>query len=69
MISFELALEIGASIGVHHGGDAHRGDEPNSGKKRYVLQECDDGTLGEADTDDELRELLTSVRTPSGYIL
>ena len=44
-------------------------NEPNAGKKRYVLQECDDGTLGEADTDDELRELLTSVRTPSGYIL
>ena len=37
--------------------------EPSAGKKRYVLQDCGDGTLGEAETDDELRELVDSVRT------
>ena len=38
-------------------------NEPNVGKKRYVLQDCRDGTLGEVDTDDELRALVDSVRT------
>ena len=38
-------------------------NEPSAGKKRYVLQECDDGTtLGEVETDDELCELIASVR-------
>ena len=36
---------------------------PSAGKIRYVLQQCDDGTLGEVETDDELRELVASVRT------
>ena len=33
-------------------------NEPSAGKKRYVLQDCDDGTLGEAETDRELCELV-----------
>jgi len=37
--------------------------EPSAGKKRYVLKDCGDGTLGEVDTDDELRALVDSVRT------
>ena len=37
--------------------------EPSADKQRYVLQDCGDGTLGEAETDDELRELVDSVRT------
>jgi len=37
--------------------------EPSAGKKRYVLQDCGDGTLGEVDTDDELLALVDSVRT------
>ena len=37
--------------------------EPSAGKKRYVLQDCGDGTLGEAEADDELRELVDSVCT------
>jgi len=37
--------------------------EPSAGKKRYVLHDCGDGTLGEVDTDDELRALVDSVRT------
>ena len=36
---------------------------PSAGKKRYLLQDCGDGTLGEAETDDELRQLVDSVRT------
>jgi hypothetical protein len=28
VIAFELALEIGASTGIHHGGDAHHGKLP-----------------------------------------
>ena len=38
-------------------------NEPNTGKKRYVLLDCSDGPLGMVDTDDELRELVDSVRT------
>jgi membrane-associated phospholipid phosphatase len=34
--------------------------EPNAGKKRYVLQDCEDGTLGEVETDRELCELVAS---------
>ena len=37
--------------------------EPSAGEKRYVLQDCGDGTLGEVDTDDELLALVDSVRT------
>jgi len=38
-------------------------NEPSLGKKRYVLQECDDGTtLGAVESDDELCELIASVR-------
>jgi hypothetical protein len=38
-------------------------NEPNSGKKRYMLQECNDGdTLGMVDTDDELLGLVAFAR-------
>ena len=37
-------------------------NEPSAGKKRYVLVHCEHGTLGEVETDDELRELVASVR-------
>jgi len=32
-IAFEPALEIGASIGIHHGGDAHRREPPSQLRK------------------------------------
>ena len=46
-------------------------NEPNSGKKRYVLVDCRGygPPLGEVDTDDELRELVASVRSGSYCIL
>ena len=38
-------------------------NEPSVGKKRFVLQECDEGTMvGAVETDDELCELIASVR-------
>jgi hypothetical protein len=37
-------------------------NEPSASKKRYVLVHCEHGTLGEVETDDELRELVASVR-------
>ena len=39
--------------------------EPSAGKKRYALQDCEDGIIGEVETDDELRELVGWVRSTS----
>jgi hypothetical protein len=44
-------------------------NEPSARKKRYALQDCQDGIIGEADTDDELRELVASARTVSFNML
>ena len=38
-------------------------NEPSVGKKRYVLLDCEDGTLGEVETDRELCELVAFARS------
>jgi hypothetical protein len=39
-------------------------NEPSAGKKRYVLQDCSGGMLGEVETDEELCKLVAAARTP-----
>ena len=39
-------------------------NEPSAGKKRYVLQDCSGGMLGEVETDEELCKLVASEVNP-----
>jgi hypothetical protein len=41
----------------------------SAGKKRYVLQDCEDGTLGEVETDRELCELVAFACSGHDYML
>jgi hypothetical protein len=78
----QVCLDLGfEDISDHHGRSARMYNpeldltlfvnDPNSGKKRYVLRDCSDdwpgagllpGPVGKVDTDDELRELVARAR-------
>jgi hypothetical protein len=65
----QVCLDLGFEDRSHHNEQSARMynpqldltlwvNKPSAGKKRYVLQDCDDGTLGQAETDRELCELV-----------
>ena len=69
----QVCLDLGFEDRSHHNEQSARMynpqldltlwvNKPSAGKKRYVLVHCEHGTLGEVETDDELRELVASVR-------
>jgi len=70
----QVCLDLGFEDRSHHNEQSARMynpqldltlwvNEPSAGKKRYVLQDCEDGTLGEVETDRELCELVAFARS------
>ena len=71
----QVCLDLGFEDRSHHNEQSARMynpqldltlwvNEPSASKKRYVLQDCEDGTLGEVETDRELCELVALAHTP-----